>query len=577
MTRREGGATGSRLLLFAGIFLIVTGALAIWRNHQTATWPTAPARVERMELARTPLPGICRLHIAYRYRVGRSERSSSRLWRQDPVPFVPCIRGAALLHRLQRARGLQAAFNPKRPEEAVLRPGGIGSAWLLPAAGALLLLVAARSGRPAAPSRPVQGADTAQPAPFSLRRKRPTTPILIAARLIGALFTLGFLAIFLKLVLLDQGTAPPPRETARTPTAAGRTAHQQAPRRAPTAPTTPQRKGTAATRPPLPTGGRVVAQTIEPPAARPFRPPTPSKELRAFLARIAHEPSPCAALLPKIDRRISAGGDLDALFARLQRCKWQRQSYSEEKAASLLFRFSRPDPWPEERAIRKVITAMAARLHPPAGVKVYPVPVGKAPVVNGFLSEEWNDALLFAPKGSAGRVYLKSDGRRIYLGIAVPTHPGSRGSDSVMVLLHTHLSPHFANEYFFIYQDGRPSAGYRTNLIRPSDAPEVSDWREIRKLPAAIRWKASGVVYDGGVFPFPLTATTVRGEMRMYEAAIDPQRIGIPTGHPFALGLVISAGVPDGRGSREIWPFKQDYATHGSAWEVWLTMPPPKG
>ena len=324
-------------------------------------------------------------------------------------------------------------------------------------------------------------------------------------------------------------------------------------------------------------GGRVVHQHISAARRRARRPAShgkPPEPVARFLAEIAREPSPCADLLATINTRIEApNADLNALFTKLQRCKWKRPTYGEEEVNLTLFRHGWPDPWPEEPAIRKVIGAMAKRVRPPEGATVYDVPLAPPPLIDGVLDDEWNKALVFAPDGSRGRVFVMSDGNFLYLGVAVPAGSGSHGYDEAMVMLNSHLSPAFANEYFLIYQYGRASPGYRANLIKPQDAPAATDWREIQKLPGNVRWKALPVIYDGGIFPAPRAGTVVQGDTRTYEAAIDLSSLGIPPGHPFALELQVDATIADGKQRISIWPFERDYATHGARWGVWLRVP----
>ncbi len=331
---------------------------------------------------------------------------------------------------------------------------------------------------------------------------------------------------------------------------------------------------TAAPLGPLPVGKQTVVQTVQAPKAESWHKPAKIPEkLKKFLDEIAREPSPCPRLLADIDRLISPKADLDKLFARLQRCKWKRNTYSEEQESIILFRHDWPDPWPEEKAIRNVIAAMTERVQPPDGVMVYQVPRGKAVTIDGVLDEEWNDSLVFAPKGSKGRIFVKTDGEFLYLGGAVPGNPSASSLDSMMVVFHQHLSPHFANEYFFIYGRGSaPSKGVRGNRIKPEDAPKISDWRERDKLPKKIRWKTFDTIYDDHVFPAPKAATYLQGETRMYEAAVKLEDIPIPRNRPFTLGINIDKTTDDGKNRQPVWPFEQDYSTGNPKWMVWLKI-----
>jgi len=141
-------------------------------------------------------------------------------------------------------------------------------------------------------------------------------------------------------------------------------------------------------------------------------------------------------------------------------------------------------------------------------------------------------------------------------------------------LLRAHLSPKFANEYFFIYHHGGSSPGYRGNLFQPLDAPKIRDWHEQEKLPDAVRWKTFSVIYSGGVFPPPITASKLRGDMRFYEAAMPLKQMHIPVGRPFSLGLIVNATRADGRSTEAVWPFTEQGVFSKTNWEVWLRIPP---
>jgi len=331
----------------------------------------------------------------------------------------------------------------------------------------------------------------------------------------------------------------------------------------------PKAPATSVAREPLPTGGQVVVQTVSP--VQRTRPKPVSEKVRAFLAKIEREPSPCPDLLASIEQKIAQGANLNDLFQRLEKCKWRRKTYAEEQEALVLWRHGHIDPWPEEKAIRKVIKSLAEQVQPPEGTRVYEVPKGAPPMVDGRLeTDEWNDALVFAPKGTRTRIFVKTDGSFLYLGAVVPENTVAHNFDSLQLLLHAHVSPHIKHEYFFIYNSGNASVGYRPTRLQPDDAPKVKDWEERNRLPPRIRWKTFEV-NDDGVFLPPRSGSLFDGNQRMYEVAVDLNEALIPKDVPFSVGAVIEIA-PDGRGRRYVWPFKEDYATDNSLWEVWLKI-----
>ncbi|HEB76916.1 MAG TPA: DUF3592 domain-containing protein [Methylothermaceae bacterium] len=519
----------------------------------------------------------------FRYRVGGRSYTSDRIYRHAAGSVAISSWARKTVRQYPVGRRGQVAYNPDDPAEAVLRPGQFGLMWIPTLIGVAVIGLALFLWRRPPRNEPGTGNErllrviypgagqTAMPqnGQMATPRNRDQNPDILnlamtIRRIASLVFFLVFVGILAKIFFLGQHPQAAKPQEARKQAAAV------------TQPATPQPAATSRSTPvSLPTGKQVVVQKIQPETATPVLAKIP-EPVRRFLARIGQEPSPCPGLVDSVDQRIAQGDDLNALFARLQRCKWKRPTYAQEAADSILFRYSWPDPWPEEPAIRKVIAAMAERARPPAGVQVFAVPHADPPVVDGVLQgDEWNGALVFSPKHSGSRVYLETDGDFLYLGIAVPQGPETSNYDSARVLLHAHLSPHFANEYFFVYSQGYSSQGTRSHRLRPDgDAKIIQDFNQLKKLPKTIRWKHYKIIYDGGVFPRPPSGTFVQGGLRMYEAAIDLKRTGIPKGAPFSIGLQVDTTTEiNGRKERKpVWPFQWDYVHDRATWEVWLKI-----
>ncbi len=313
-------------------------------------------------------------------------------------------------------------------------------------------------------------------------------------------------------------------------------------------------------------------------------PKPPTSKIRLFLARIAREPSPCPDLLANVDRKIDQGVDLNDLLARLERCKWKRQTFAEnmEHPEQHILNDSYPDPWPEEFAIRKVIAAMAMRVRPPAGVSVYTVPHGGKPALDGVLGdEEWRDALEFAFDAIRTWIFLKSDGDFLYLGVSVPRSYDS--NENIRPVFHTHLSPFIKKEQFDIFDyrhytrvGDLASTGRRfTDLIPEPDKVallEKAFRRNDPRYPKEKYWWRIHRVTEYRIFPSQKAAMKVAGGRRSYEIAISLKDVQIPKGPPFSFALEMS-GPED---AMHPWPFIYRYLDGVEGvenWEVWLKIP----
>lgn len=563
--------------LFGLVFLGI-GISQMWGNLKTASWPRTEGVIEQSTVVSRwehGSSGSTRMYypkVVFRYQVDGISHVSDHIYLHGPggVSVRSLVLGT--VSEFPVGRKVEIAYDPDDPATAVLKPGGVGDAWIPALIGAGFFIVGilvwkysgrgmkhtTRPGPPRTlPTRPAPVPEGRSPT--NSAAAFPVEAIRRIAKLVNGIAVLAFLGYF---GYFFWQAPTKPGEGKPQQAVSSQSAPQDPNPEAPTA---------HADTDPFPTGHRVVVQTV-PPVQR-TRPKPVSEAVRAFLAKIEREPSPCPALLATTGQRIAQDDtDLNDLFQRLEKCKWRRESYAEAKETGVLWRHHYIDPWPEEQAIRKVIRALAERVQPTEGTRIYEVPQGTPPLVDGRLGgDEWNDALVFAPAGTRTRIFVKTDGVFLYLGAVVPENTAAHNYNSLRLLLHAHISPHIKHEYFFIYNYGNASVGYRPTRLQPDDAPKVKNWREQNELPPRIRWK-SYEVNDHGVFPSPRSGSLFDGRQRTYEVAVDLNEALIPKGLPFSLGAVIEIA-PNGRSRRYVWPFQEDHATDNSLWEVWLKIP----
>lgn len=173
-------------------------------------------------------------------------------------------------------------------------------------------------------------------------------------------------------------------------------------------------------------------------------------------------------------------------------------------------------PWRNLEAWSKAARSRLAAVRvAPAGAIVQPVPVGRAPTVDGVIDEaEWQGALVL-PLGEGdgqARVRLLSDGTRLYLAGEAPADTTATGFDQFHFWYHLDLSPAMPNERAFL--DGNGGVNVMRSAVFPwgrEKARERTDWHT--------HGKASG-------------ASRVDG-YRRYELAIDLDEAGLYRGVPF--------------------------------------------
>ena len=140
------GVVGAMALGMAALMLL--GFKNIWRGIASAGWPTAEATVTGVEMTsqttrdtrRKSRTTTYHAELTFHYAVDGREFSTDQVqWGQtlgsgDPAEAV------VLALRYPEGSRVTVRYNPLKPEEAVVRPGLTGSAFLLPGAALAFLL-----------------------------------------------------------------------------------------------------------------------------------------------------------------------------------------------------------------------------------------------------------------------------------------------------------------------------------------------------------------------------------------------------------------------------------------------------
>jgi len=160
------------LLLVAGVALLGVGGRRLWRGYASARWPSVPGVIVFGPGAADYVPRRDAVPLVYRYEVdGRTYLNDVRVFGQPAA-----ARRGGWTERVEARYPVDTRVvvyhAPGDPAVSVLEPGIAWEAWLLPAAGAMLLLFALAAAG-AAPARRV-GMPNASGAP-------PTTTARAAA------------------------------------------------------------------------------------------------------------------------------------------------------------------------------------------------------------------------------------------------------------------------------------------------------------------------------------------------------------------------------------------------------------
>jgi hypothetical protein len=134
---------GLGLLLFGtGGALLLGWSVSILRQARaTRHWPQAPGEIVMVRRVTQWVSGengrdaIQRVRLTYRYEVAGRHFQGRRV-RVGP-PAMAAV--GATLRRYRKGQACLVAYDPQRPDVAVLEPGVHALHWLLPAVGLLLL------------------------------------------------------------------------------------------------------------------------------------------------------------------------------------------------------------------------------------------------------------------------------------------------------------------------------------------------------------------------------------------------------------------------------------------------------
>ncbi|WP_025414627.1 DUF3592 domain-containing protein [Gemmatirosa kalamazoonensis] len=136
----------------AGLALLGVGVRRLWRAHASARWPSVPGVIVFGPGAADYVARRDAVPLVYRYAVdGHTYFNNVRAFGQ--LAAARATRGGGWVERVEARypAGARVVVRhaPGHPELSVLEPGIAREAWLLPAAGAVLLLVALAASRAA--------------------------------------------------------------------------------------------------------------------------------------------------------------------------------------------------------------------------------------------------------------------------------------------------------------------------------------------------------------------------------------------------------------------------------------------
>lgn len=134
---------GLGLLLFgtSGALLLGWSVSILRQARATRHWPQAPGeivvvrRVTQWVSSENGRDAIHRVRVIYRYEVAGRHFQGRRI-RVGP-PALAAV--GATLRRYRKGQACQVAYDPQRPQVAVLEPGVQALHWLLPAVGLLFI------------------------------------------------------------------------------------------------------------------------------------------------------------------------------------------------------------------------------------------------------------------------------------------------------------------------------------------------------------------------------------------------------------------------------------------------------
>jgi len=182
----------------------------------------------------------------------------------------------------------------------------------------------------------------------------------------------------------------------------------------------------------------------------------------------------------------------------------------------------------EEKDIKKTRSQLASRVSASEGLIPETIPTysGSPPTIDGRIEpSEWKMATSI-PIGlddSNTRLFLISEGKRLYVACDVPADTTGKGYDQFRFYFHVGLTPLIVNERIHVgtRTDDR-LGGIRQTTVRWKGAPPKNDDERWMKYP----------ISDWQIFEQARGLSTIR-EHRQYEAVLDLEEAGIHPGVPF--------------------------------------------
>jgi hypothetical protein len=133
------------LVAVAACIVGIKAALLVRTAIASRNWPTVKGRVVSMEMDVTQLQyeEMYTPRLVYRYRVGGQDYESSRIDLARQRRFFTQASANAVLAPYRPDGEVTVYYNPGRPSDALLQPGGSVASWLVMGLVVALLLLLA--------------------------------------------------------------------------------------------------------------------------------------------------------------------------------------------------------------------------------------------------------------------------------------------------------------------------------------------------------------------------------------------------------------------------------------------------
>ena len=182
--------------------------------------------------------------------------------------------------------------------------------------------------------------------------------------------------------------------------------------------------------------------------------------------------------------------------------------------------------YPEEKQIKAARSRVAAKMTAPAGVTPVAIPVTEdnKPSIDGYVEpDEWADAVVLLVGGGSirTRVFLKSNGKKLFIACTVPDDVTEKGYDQFRFYYHLNITPDLANERIHVSGSGRAMVLRATNIRWTGEKAQNNDER----------WK-NYPISDWVIYKKHKAKSQVNG-FRQYEASLNLEEAGLHIGVPF--------------------------------------------